>query len=217
MDTAASLGHKKEADDYKAELDKKQKEFRDYLAKQQEALAARKSTLIDTLTKSDASGASGPNGETWTRDALSLADATKQVNAQFRDEQRILNDLTIYSQSSDVASAQVAKNNALNVQIATAEAQKSKAAFEQAQNDKVATAEKTTKAIVAIDETGSQESMTATFAAIKAENDATLQAAKEQFKTWDEGYKPYAAHPERSAPSRCPWSGRRKDHSAACR
>lgn len=189
MDTAAALGHEKEAAGYKTSLDKKQAEFRRYIAEQQKALADKKAGAIDTLTKRDESVASGPNGETQVRDALSLADATKQVNEQYRDEQRILNALTIESQSQSAASAQLAKNNSLTRQIAVAEAQKSKAAFERAQNDKVTTADTTTKAIIAIDEKANQQTMTADFAAIKAENDAVIKAANQQLQTWDEGYK----------------------------
>jgi hypothetical protein len=189
MNTAAALGHQKEAADYKTSLDKKQAEFRRYIADQQKALAAKKATGIDTLTKSDESVASGPNGETQVRDALSLADATKQVNEQYRDEQRILNDLTIYAERQSAASAQVAKKNSLSLQIAKAEAQKAKAEFEKDQKDKVSTVDASTRAIVAIDESASKQTMAADFAAIKAENDAVIKAANEQFQTWDEGYK----------------------------
>jgi hypothetical protein len=189
MQTAAALGHKKEADDYKAQLDKKQTEFRAYIAKQQEILASRKASSIDTLTKSGESVASGPNGETEAREALSLADATKQVNEQFRDEQRNLNELTIYSQSYATASAQVAKNNSLNNQIAAAEAQKNKAAFEQAQKDKVSIVDRATKAMVEIDEKGNQQALTSDFSAIKAENDAFIKDVNERIKIWDEIYK----------------------------
>ena len=189
MHTAADLGHKKEAADYKASLDKKQDEFRRYIAEQQKALADKKASTIATLTKREESVGSGVNGETQVREALSLADATKQVNEQYRNEQRILNDLTIYAQSESAASAQVAKNNALSRQIAVAEAQKSNAAFKKEQSDKVATVDASTRAIVAIDERASQQTMTADFAAIKAENDATIKAANEQLQTWDEGYK----------------------------
>jgi hypothetical protein len=189
MNTAAALGHQKEAADYKTSLDKKQAEFRRYIADQQKALADKKAAGIDTLTKRDESVASGPNGETQVREALSLADATKQVNEQYRDEQRLLNDLTIYSESYGAASAQVAKNNALSRQIAVAEAQKSSAAFKKEQSDKVSTVDASTRAIIAIDESASKQTMAADFAAIKAENDAVIKAANEQFQTWDEGYK----------------------------
>jgi hypothetical protein len=187
--TADSLGNAKEAADYKTLLDKKQEEFRKYVADQQKALADQKANAISTLTKSEESVASGPNGETQVRDALSLADANKQVNAQFRDRQRILNDLTIETQSYATASAQVAKNNTLNNQIAAAEARKSKDAFDQAQKDKVATVNTTTRAIVAIDEKTNQQTLTSDFSAIKAENDAVIKAANEQLQAWDEGYK----------------------------
>ncbi|MGC2741678.1 MAG: hypothetical protein WA672_00720 [Candidatus Angelobacter sp.] len=70
-----------------------------------------------------------------------------------------------------------------------AEAQKSKAAFAKAQTDKVATVNTTTSTIVSIDEKGNQQTIAADFAAIKAENDAVIKAANEQFQTWDEGYK----------------------------
>jgi hypothetical protein len=189
MNTAAALGHEKEAADYKTSLDKKQAEFRRYIAEQQKALADKKNAAIDTLTKRDESVASGPNGETQVREALSLADATKQVNEQYRDEQRILNDLTIYAQSQSAASAQLAKNNSLTRQIAVAEAEKSNAAFKKEQSDKVAAVDASTRAIVAIDERASQQTMTADFAAIKAEKDAVIKAANEQLQTWDEGYK----------------------------
>jgi hypothetical protein len=189
MNTAAALGHEKEAADYKKSLDQKQAEFRRYIAEQQKALADRKASAIDTLTKREESVASGPNGETQVRDALSLADATKQVNEQYRDEQRLLNDLTIYSESYGAASAQAAKNNALSRQIAVAEAQKSNATFKKEQSEKVATFDASTRAIVAIDERASQQTMTADFAAIKAENNAVIKTANEQFQTWDEGYK----------------------------
>jgi hypothetical protein len=187
--TADSLGNAKEAADYKTLLDKKQEEFRKYVADQQKVLAEQKANAISTLTKSEESVASGPNGETEARDALSLADANKQVNAQFRDRQRILNDLAIETQSYATASAQVAKNNTLNNQIAAAEARKSKDAFDQAQKDKVATINTTTRAIVAIDEKTNQQTLTADFSAIKAENDAVIKAANEQLQAWDEGYK----------------------------
>ncbi len=189
MNTAAALGHEKEAADYKTSLDKKQAEFRRYIAEQQKALADKKASAIDTLTKRDESIASGPNGETQVREALSLADATKQVTEQYRDEQRILNDLTIYAQSQSAASAQLAKNNSLTRQIAVAESQKSKAVFEKEQKDKVSTVDASARAIVAIDEKTNQQTMTADFAAIKAENDAVIKAANEQLQTWDEGYK----------------------------
>lgn len=189
MHTAAALGREREAADYKTSLDKKQEEFRRYIADQQEALAARKTAAIDTLTKREESVASGPNGETTVREALSLADATKQVNEQYRDEQRNLNALTIDAQSYGAASAQVAKIDSLARQIAVAEAQKSNAAFKKEQSDKVATVDASTRTIVAIDERASQQTMTADFAAIKAETDATIKAANEQMAAWDEGYK----------------------------
>ena len=189
MHTAAALGHKQEAADYKASLDKKQDEFRRYIAEQQKALADKKASTIATLTKREESVGSGVNGETQVRDALSLADATKQVNEQYRNEQRNLNDLTIYAQSESAASAQLAKNNALTRQIAVAETEKSNAAFKKEQSDKVATVDASTRAIVAIDERASQQTMTADFAAIKAENDAVIKAADKQFQVWDEGYK----------------------------
>ena len=189
MNTAAALGHEKEAADYKASLDKKQAEFRRYIADQQKALADKKTSTIATLTQREESVASGPNGETTVREALSLADATKQVNEQYRDEQRILNDLTIYAEKQSAASAQLAKNNALTRQIAVAEAQKSKAEFEKEQKDKISTFDASARAIVAIDESTSRQTMAADFAAIKAENDAVIKAADQQFQVWDEGYK----------------------------
>jgi hypothetical protein len=189
MHTASALGHQKEAADYKASLDKKQDEFRRYIAEQQKALADKKTGAIGTLTKREESVGSGVNGETQVREALSLADATKQVNEQYRDEQRMLNDLTIYAQSQSTASAQLAKNNSLTRQIAVAEAEKSNAAFKKEQSDKVATVDASTRAIVAIDERASKQTMTADFAAIKAENDAAIRAANEQLQTWDEAYK----------------------------
>jgi len=189
MNTAAALGHEKEAADYKKSLDQKQAEFRRYIAEQQKALADKKASTIATLTQREESVASGPNGETTVREALSLADATKQVNEQYRDEQRILNDLTIYAESQSAASARLAKNNALSGQIAAAEAQKSKATFEKEQKDRISTFDASARAIVAIDESTSRQTMAADFAAIKAENDAVIKAADQQFQVWDEGYK----------------------------
>ena len=72
---------------------------------------------------------------------------------------------------------------------ASAAAQKSRAAFEKAQSAKIATVNTTTSTIIAIDEKGNQQTMTADLAALKAENDAVIKAANEQFQTWDEGYK----------------------------
>ena len=72
---------------------------------------------------------------------------------------------------------------------ASAAAQKSRAAFEKAQSAKIATVNTTTSTIIAIDEKGNQQTMTADIAALKAENDAVIKAANEQFQTWDEGYK----------------------------
>jgi hypothetical protein len=189
MHAEAALGHEKEAADYKTSLDKKQEEFRRYIEEQQNVLAGKKAGTIDTLTKREESVGSGVNGETQARDALSVADATKQVNEQYRNEQRILNALTIESQSQSAASAQLAKNNSLTRQIAVAEAQKSNAAFTKEQSDKVATVDASAKAIVAIDESVNRQTMSADFAAIKAENDAVIKAANQQLQTWDDAYK----------------------------
>jgi lambda family phage tail tape measure protein len=121
MQTSAALGHKKEADDYRDKLSTQISDFRLFLATQRDELANAKKLTKDSLMQDSIS--MGPNGEQLLNAAISAAAAEKQVNEQYADRQRILNDLVILSQSYGQQQKEIATNTALHETEAVVSAQ----------------------------------------------------------------------------------------------
>jgi hypothetical protein len=171
METAAALKNKTDFDQYKKLLDDKRAEYRKYAADQQTQLNATKKTDIDTLT----AGSTGMdvNGGIQVNEAISLAEATKQVNEEKAKEQRLINAITIDSESG----ARAQKAQAENATLTVAQAR---------DKELIEFNDKEVKKLVilkqALDEQKklNEENIDQSLKGIKKENDAFLKASDER-------------------------------------
>lgn len=113
MQTAQALGREKEAEEYKASLNQKISDFRAYIGQQQTQLEINR----EMTRKSLMAGATnmGPSGEQVPIAGENAADAAKHAQQQYAELQRVINDLTIVTESYGRAQDLTAKNNALAV------------------------------------------------------------------------------------------------------